>query len=520
MNIKSTPFRAVGKKPNGKPEMNTQSRFGLTSLLVGLTIGLSLLNAQAFSLMGPYESWMTPSNGFHLPGDIGGPMNVTEEYRWNVPQVTYTFDSSFVGFFGPNGVAAVQGAIQILNDLPPASQMDPNAYPLDTRGTNATAQTGGLIDLKSETLFLLLQQSGLAQPQRFMFCVHDFSVAGGNSNALVVLRNFDPITQTVTNALNGTLFTSNLLWQVNNPPGVGVAAMAVPINPTDPSFTAVADGWTGNSPGWFYTGLTRDDAGGLRYLLQTNNCNLEFLLSDVHGNPTNSDNYVNQALRGGVDKIRFVQEPINAFTGEFIFPVTNQYSDTFVANGVWQQQPLERVTTNPDFIFSAYDGSGAVAVTVEMTGTTNWLNDGLPAAAGPGTIHPQVTIAFPKFGLQALAVTSDADGTIALRNEHWASFDASTNPPVIYPWQSAPGSGNPWTMNLSLLDTNYQSLPGGSFTWQLPVSLGAAVRLESSTNLIDWITLTAVTNHGIPLSWEHLYSRPSEFYRVVPQTNP
>ena len=500
--------------------MRKQSKISLCLLLACFVINSGIFHARAFSLLGPYESWMTPTNGFQLVGDIGGPMNLGEGYRWNVPVVTYAFDPTFVNFFGSNGVAAVESAIQILNDLPPASQIDPSTYPLDTRSENFTALAGGLIDLKSETLFLLLQQLGLAQPLRFMFCVHDFSIAGGNTNVNVVPRNFDPFTYAAANLLNGSLYTSNLIWQFNEgiwP--VSVIIFAIPVDPLNQNM-AVADGWTGTSPGFFYTGLTRDDIGGLRYLLQTNNLNFETLLPDVHGAGVNSNNYVNLALRGGIDKIMFVQEAMDPLTGEFFSPVTNQFTDTYVTNGVLVQQQLRRVTFRPDFIFSAYSGAGQVPVTVECTGTSNWLNNaglnGGSDLAGPGTIRPQVIIAFPKYGLNAIVITSDP-GVVQTSNERWASYDASTNSPVIYPEGTAGGGGNPWTIYLSLLNTNYQPLRGGYFTWQMPVPLGTGVSLETSTNLTNWTLLTTLTNYGVPLFWEHLYSRPAEYFRAASQ---
>jgi len=82
-------------------------------------------------------------------------------------------------------------------------------------------------------------------------------------------------------------------------------AVEFPIDPLSDTFTAVADGAL--APGAFYTGLTRDDAGGLRYLLTTNNINYETLLSGVHGTGANAGSFVNGALRHGVDKITFVR---------------------------------------------------------------------------------------------------------------------------------------------------------------------------------------------------------------------
>ena len=124
---------------------------------------MSVLKTFGFSLLGPYADWMTETNGFRQPGDIGGPMDLGGEYRWNVPVVTYSFDASFMAYFGSNGVAAVESAIGILNSLPPASQINPSNYPPEVTLINYQAAAQGLIDLKSETLFQLIQQLGLAR---------------------------------------------------------------------------------------------------------------------------------------------------------------------------------------------------------------------------------------------------------------------------------------------------------------------------------------------------------------------
>ena len=131
-----------------------------------LTVTLQTPVAYAFSLLGPYEPWMQSTNGFRQPGDIGGPMNLGAEYRWNVPVLTYSFDQSFLDYFGSNGVFAVEQAIQILNDLPPASQLDPATYPPESTRWNYAAQALGLTDVKSKTLATLLEQLGLTQPTR------------------------------------------------------------------------------------------------------------------------------------------------------------------------------------------------------------------------------------------------------------------------------------------------------------------------------------------------------------------
>jgi len=476
------------------------------------------VRTDAFSLLGPYESWMTPTNGFQLTGDIGGPMDITNEYRWNVPVVTYAFDPSFEAFFGSNGVAAVESAIQILNNLPPASQVDLSNYPLNTVTENYTAQAEELVDLKSETLFLLLQQLGLAQPERFMFCVHDFSIADGDTNVNVVLRNFDPFSLAATNVLNGTGYTSNLTWQIGNGGQVeGVTAVAMPIDPYAVNM-AVADGWTGTSPGFFYTGLTRDDVGGLRYLLETNNYNLESLLPDVHGAGVNSNNYVNLALRGGVDKITFVQEMVDPMTGEFYTPVTNQYTDTYLTNGVLMQQQLERVSYRPDFLFCVQDfyNSNAPPVALDScTGTSNWMNNAnAPGGAGPGVIQPPVVIAFNQaVGRQFVTFGSFSDTVAIDQSQFLGSFDASTNAPVVYPVSPQSGSAS-MTVRMWLTIGNTQE----SFDWEPVSAIGAVFAMQTATDLKNWTTLFTVTNNGSVCSY--FVSNPAStwrFYRLVPQ---
>src|SRR5450432_222006 len=126
--------------------MKAQFKISLCLAVMSLFLGMSGLRTLAFSLLGPYADWMTGTNGFRQPGDIGGPVNLGEEYRWNVPVVTYSFDASFMAYFGSNGVAAVEGAIGILNSLPPASQINPSNYPPEAILKNYQAAAQGLID--------------------------------------------------------------------------------------------------------------------------------------------------------------------------------------------------------------------------------------------------------------------------------------------------------------------------------------------------------------------------------------
>ena len=73
-------------------------------LLAALAAGLAP-GARAFSLLGQFKNWQIQPWGYQLPGDIGGPMTLSEGFRWSVPLLYYSFDPSFVAYFGSNGMA-------------------------------------------------------------------------------------------------------------------------------------------------------------------------------------------------------------------------------------------------------------------------------------------------------------------------------------------------------------------------------------------------------------------------------
>src|SRR5579859_2621760 len=162
-----------------------------------------------FALLGPYADWMDVTNGFRQTGDIGGPMDINEGYRWNVPVVTYGFDLSFLDFFGSNGVEAVEAAIGIINDLPPASAVVLTNFPYLSRSQSYSARAQSLWDLKSATLSALVEQLGLAQPTRFIFALRRWDPSLRSFLSLgswppwppdvlsnyVIERNFDPQTR-------------------------------------------------------------------------------------------------------------------------------------------------------------------------------------------------------------------------------------------------------------------------------------------------------------------------------------
>ena len=492
---------------------------------------LSVLTASAFALLGPFEPWMEETNGLRQPGDIGGPMDITNEYRWNVPVVTYGFDQSFLDFFGSNGVAAVESAIQILNDLPPASQIVLTDYPSGSQYLNYAAQVQSLYDLKSETLSLLLEHMGLAQPTRYIYVLREWNPVltsepdslflevfeGTNISNYVIPRNYDPQNLNASPYVNDTPYGAYIVTFTDQ----SHLIETFPVDPQATPLTAVAD--FNLNVGVFYTGLTYDDIGGLVYLLSTNNVNYETLLPGIVGVGTNANSFVNGAWRPGVDKITFILEPLDPLTGEFFSPVTNQFTDTYITNGMIKQQQVARVISRPDFLFAAEDlnpGIPAYPFQYCTSTTTNWINNaalnGNPGGAGPGVIQPPIAITFDKVGRQFVSSGSSSDTVAFDESRLPGSFDASTNAPISYPVMQN-GAG-PMTVRMWLAIGKFPTRLARSFEWKPAGLPNAEFTMQTSTDLKTWTDLFTVANNGSVCTY--IVDNPASiqrFYRLVPQ---
>ena len=245
-------------------------------------LGLGVQFAAAFSLLGPFEAYQVPEIAYRLGGDLGGPMNIGEEYRQNTPVLYYTYDQNFLDYFGASGVAAVDSAFSIFNALTNVSTYteDLSEWPLEAKRFNYKAQSLGLYDLKSMTMTLLAEQAGLAEPDRFTWTLRSRKVGPGGCpldvTYTVIKRNFEPYFTPLdqlqpSSYVNGTLYSYQILEGCVGIPTADAVEFLV--DPLANSYTAIAS-WA-VEPGGYFTGLTRDDIGGLRYMLRTNNMNIE-----------------------------------------------------------------------------------------------------------------------------------------------------------------------------------------------------------------------------------------------------
>ena len=336
-----------------------------TMLLVAVAVLLIMSGtAQAFSLLGPSQNngpvnWQTITIGYNFADDIGGPMNRGEGYRWNVPVITYAVDDSFVEYFGNRGVQEVQKALTTFNSLTNFSQMSTNLneYPLRSTRVNFRAQALGLLDLKSTTMRALIEELGLTEAERYVWTLRDRNVATiGNTtytNYLVVQRNFDPVTQQPSSYVNGTFYTYNIF---EGSVGGAVRADAVEASADPVAFTLTSVAYSEPAIGHYFTSLTRDDIGGLRYLYNTNNVAGETLLPDTQIVVTNNTEF---QLR--TDDLGLLSR---TSTNSLLTPtqMTNQYPGIQLAS----------VKTNLVLVYLTNVVNGSITVTPAVTNTYDY----------------------------------------------------------------------------------------------------------------------------------------------------
>jgi hypothetical protein len=432
--------------------------------LLALALAGAVNSASAFSMLGPFDTWQVTAIGYNLSpyiGDIGGPMNWAQGYRWNVKTIYYGFDQSFKDYFGQQGMDAVRKAMAVFNKLPPFSQMSSNLaeYPTDSKRINYQASALFIYDMKSIVMGAILEELGLASPERYAWCLRSTATIGTVTYYNVIMRNFDPTKPGPSPSayVNGTLYTY-VIYSTTNAPGF-VDAGEIPVDPLAFTYTSVAsaDGGLyggGASAGEFYPSLTRDDVGGLRCLyagtgpytkIFYENPVTGVLSNAVSSDPwtpiggTNTNTIVTTALRPGVDKITFVEGQNDSIFGSFI-PVTNSYTDSYYTNSTLKTQSIQRVLTAPDILFAAGDvGLNTAGGPVMWSRSTPaWVNNAAlnsqTVTAGPGVIQPQTVITFNNVG-PWLQNSTPSSLNQATASQGWVlgSFDATTNDIVIFP---------------------------------------------------------------------------------------
>ena len=504
--------------------------------------------AKAFVLIGPLDATEQTINAVNvnLTDDLGGPKELKTFFRWNTPDLTYSFDTSFVKYMGLEGMDAVHNVYGIMNDFfsngdyDGVSRMDlvQHGFASNYNSTwiNTTAQNNQVIDLKSIALGMIVNHIGLGNPHRYAYIIRGIvpNPTGTQWNFNVRLRNYDPLSWQPTDRINSVQYSYRLIHDAA--PILGGVIVAPTFadmeeytsDTSGNAWTAVSgiiDSFYGNTAiywttqptlfsfGVYYDGdnamggrneprhaLTYDDAGGLKYLYRTNNyvwedlpattvlvtpaqflpdneavkwapvglngitsftgpntglrlsgrgffprqsmgavvpvvpqfsSSAQFRGTPINGNPNAPLNFVGQALRGGIDKMRFHYRPFDSLLGVTFVPTNFFWTDTFVStngnsifglssttpystveSGVPLQlkffsQQVGRNVAAPDFIYVVDDlGVSADGVPIAWNrsdAAAGWtdnaaLNAGSVALAtpvvGPGVIEPGQTIVY------------------------------------------------------------------------------------------------------------------------------
>jgi hypothetical protein len=146
-------------------------------------------------------------------------------------------------------------------------------------------------------------------------------------------------------------------------------------------------------------------------------------------------------LRQGIESIQFVRADYDSLLSQTFRPVTNNYTMTAISNSLPFTQFFQRVVTAPDILLTAEDtlpNPTAIYFSDPVWDEANIL----PGLAGPGTINPPIKFTLDKAGPvyendweildlnPLITAIGETNQTLLFV---WASFDASTNDPVVYP---------------------------------------------------------------------------------------
>lgn len=457
----------------------------LRVLLLSTLLAAGSYSSLAYTLFGPLTAWQTHQLGYDVnaPFALSGPMNIGEEYRWNVPTLYYGFTSDFLNYFGDRGAQEIDKAFQILNELPDVSTLNINDYPAGSVRINHRAQAAGLTDLKSFALQQMIYDMGAGDPTRYVYCIRNRWIPSGCPPILyhVIQRNFDPDTRTYSPYINGDLWTYTTILDTCTPPPDYALLTPEPVDPMQllgyrhSPVTAYQTSWPFIA-GLYYTTLTRDDVAVLKELYRKDNYNVERIPTGVtggtnflgsgsspwgippyyltNGTATNitggTNGFVEPALRGGIGKITWKRADFDSLLGAFFTPMTNTYTETVIVNNRTISQGVQRLIQVPDVLFDAADLQGGDATQPIIGGTwvlSAWQNNdainGIAGQSGPGNLVPGVGTApgftlvlnsvGPVWGNQWPGFLSEADAITPNQFLLWGTFDGSTNAPIVYP---------------------------------------------------------------------------------------
>jgi hypothetical protein len=226
-------------------------------------------------------------------------------------------------------------------------------------------------------------------------------------------------------------------------------------------------------------------------------------------------------LYEGIEHIQFVKADYDSLIGQFFQPITNDYTMTFVTNSQASVQHFQRVVVAPDVLFTARDTVGfAGGYGVLRSIDFNQANI-LPGLAGPGTIDPPVTVTLDSSApfyenLSAIVGTPFVlSENNSLQFFAYGSFDASTNPPTVYPngtsitnlqnqilIQISPTSLPDGTNNVPYPATTFTTSGGGAFSPPFTWSVLNSTPLPAGLTLSSGGTISGTPTNNVPGTYD------------------
>jgi len=211
------------------PVNNNQDVYQVPAIGYGLG-GFTAANNTVISQAGgyaPQPGQLTSSPTLLEPSDdMGTPKSIGEGYRRNTPVMYYSFDASFLNFFGPDGAAEVDKAMAMYNSLTNVSSYsaDLSEFPLDSRRVNFRAASASLLDIKSVTMGLMTEQLGFWEPVRWIWALHarthipgtGIPPCPGGMEYLIDKKNLDIVSSDPSNYqyssyVNGVLYSYEIV---------------------------------------------------------------------------------------------------------------------------------------------------------------------------------------------------------------------------------------------------------------------------------------------------------------------
>lgn len=366
------------------------------------------------------DAWQTPPIDYGVPGDLlDAPKTIGQEYRRITPKVYYTYDDNFLGFFGTAGATNIDAAFAILNQVSNVDSYTPNLieWPTQTKEINYSASALGLLDIKSEFLTDMMgEQMGLTSAERYTWTLHSrFLPTGGTCPAdeeyIVVMRNLSITPSSLSSVqyspyVNNTLYSYLIEEFCNAPLPPQALTVPFPVDPFADNYTSVSS-WDTLTEGEYYTGLTRDDVAGLRYLYSTNTIYRE--ATTPSGLLLVTTNTQPQQLFGPTQPFSILFTPINTNPPNVIetnFPGIDIISV--------QTNIVNLITTNISFYFTNQSGSPVFSNTVANGLTNGFYFTNQP---GPTVINydPATFIQIQTFDLGVFADQAVTDSPAILQ---------------------------------------------------------------------------------------------------------